>query len=62
MNITVEEVIAEIKERDQRDISRDTDPLQIVPKAWVLDTSHLEIEEVVDLIIEKVKQIQKNNE
>ncbi len=62
MNVTVEEVIAEIKERDQRDLQRDTDPLQIVPEAWVLDTSHLEIEEVVNLIIEKVKQIQKNNE
>jgi len=62
MDVTIEEVIAEIKERDQRDLSRDTDPLQIVPEAWVLDTSNLEIEEVVNLIIEKVKQIQKNNE
>ncbi len=59
MNITLEEVIEEIKERDKRDMQRKTDPLQIVAEAWILDTSHLEIEEVVNLIIEKVKTIQQ---
>lgn len=59
MAISIEEVIEEIKERDKRDVQRETDPLQILPEAWVLDTSNLEIEEVVDLIIEKVKKTQK---
>lgn len=59
--ISLEEVIKEIKERDERDMKRNTDPLQIVPEAWVLDTSHLEIPQVVDLIIEKVKILQNEN-
>ena len=61
IDTTIEKVIEEIKERDERDKQRKTDPLQVMPDAWVLDTSNLEIEEVVDLIIEKVKQIKKKN-
>lgn len=57
--VSIEEVVKEIKERDKRDTQRTTDPLQIMPESWVLDTSHLEIEKVVDLIIEKVKKIRK---
>lgn len=54
VNISIEEVVQEIKERDERDMQRDTDPLHIVPDAWVIDTSNLEIEEVVKLIADKV--------
>lgn len=57
--ISIEEVVKEIEERDRRDTQRVTDPLQIVPEAWVLDTSNLEIEQVVNLIIEKVEKIRK---
>lgn len=57
VNISIEEVIQEIKERDERDMQRDTDPLHIVPDAWVIDTSNLEIEEVVKLIAEKVDSL-----
>lgn len=59
IDISIEEVIEEIEKRDKSDIQRETDPLQIIPGDWVLDTSHLEIEEVVDLIVDKVKQIRK---
>ena len=62
IDTTIEKVIEEIKERDKRDMQRETDPLQIMPDAWVLDTSNLEIEEVVDLIVEKVEQIKKKND
>jgi len=57
VDISIEEVTKEIKERDDRDIQRKTDPLQIVPDAWIIDTSKLEIEEVVDLISERVQKI-----
>jgi cytidylate kinase len=59
MNVSIEAVTAEIKERDMRDIQREIDPLRVVPDAWVLDTSELKIEEVVDLIAKKVQQIRK---
>jgi CMP/dCMP kinase len=54
---SLEEVIDSVKRRDNRDMSRSTDPLKIVPDAWVVDTSDLSIEEVVDLIVEKVNKI-----
>jgi cytidylate kinase len=59
VSISLAEVQQEIKERDERDMKRNTDPLQIVKEAWVLDTSNLEIPEVVDLIIQKVKTLQQ---
>ncbi len=57
VDVSIEEVVKEIKERDERDMKRKTDPLQVMPDAWVVDTSKLEIEEVVDLIVTKVKEI-----
>jgi len=59
VSISIEEAIQEIEERDARDTQRKTDPLQIMPDAWVVDTSQLEIEAVVDMIADKVRQIQK---
>lgn len=50
-----EDVYKELKERDERDLSRDTDPLHIVADAWVIDTSDLSIEKVVDLIVSRAK-------
>lgn len=58
MDCTLEQVAAEIQERDERDMTRDTDPLQITPDAWVLDTSTLSIEEVVETIAARVEATQ----
>lgn len=54
--ITFEEVLKEIKERDERDMGRSADPLQIVDDAWVLDTTNLTIDEVVAAIVQKVRE------
>jgi len=56
-NTSLEEVIDSVEKRDKRDMGRVTDPLKIVPDAWVVDTSNLSIEEVVDLIVEKVNKM-----
>jgi cytidylate kinase len=56
-DVTFEEVYRELIERDKRDMERSVDPLQIVPDAWVLDTSELSIEQVVDLIVAKANDI-----
>lgn len=58
-DIDLDSVIAEIKERDERDTKRDTDPLHVTNDAWVLDTSDLDIEAVVDLIALRVKKLLK---
>ena len=57
VDATYAQVLQELKERDQRDTHRLADPLQIVPGAWVIDTSDLSIEKVVDVIVNRVKLI-----
>ncbi len=60
VKITFEEVFQEVRIRDNRDMSREADPLQIVEDAWVLDTTELTIDEVVAMIEKKVKKLKKN--
>ena len=57
VDISIEEVIKEIGERDERDMQREADPLHVVDDAWSIDTSNLNIEEVVDLIANRVQEI-----
>jgi cytidylate kinase len=61
VDISLEEVTAEIAARDERDMNRSTDPLQITADAWVLDTSDLDIEEVVEVIAKRVEEICQTN-
>ena len=57
INKELEEVMAEVKERDDRDINRQTDPLHQTKDAWLLDSNQLSIEEVVDKIAARVKEM-----
>ncbi len=59
--VEFQEVYEELLKRDERDQTRKTDPLKIVPEAWIIDTSDLSIEQVVDLIVAKVKIMQKDH-
>lgn len=45
-----EEVLEDTKKRDFEDSTRKSDPLQKLPDAWELDTTHLTQEEVVEKI------------
>lgn len=58
-NVSFEEVYRELLERDERDMSRATDPLKIVDDAWQLDTTDLSIEQVVELIVGRVRAMRK---
>lgn len=60
-NITFEEVYTQLLKRDELDMGRDTDPLRVVPGAWVIDTSDLSIEHVVEVIVAKVTIMRENN-
>lgn len=53
------DVERDLKKRDEIDKSRDTDPLQIVEGAWVLDTSELSIDETVEKIVGRVREMRK---
>lgn len=49
-------VIEETKKRDNQDIHRKADPLQIVKDAYFLDTTKLSINKVVDKILTRLKK------
>lgn len=53
---TIEEIIEETKARDLRDTTRKTDPLQLLPDAWKLDTTNLTQEEVIEKIQEELQR------
>ena len=51
---TYEQTLAEINERDQRDVSRSDSPLTIADDAVVIDTSELDLTEVFEQMIAKI--------
>jgi len=53
-DVAFDEVYKELIQRDDRDTTRDVDPLKIVPNAWVIDTSDLTIEQAVEIIVGRV--------
>jgi CMP/dCMP kinase len=53
---TFEQTLAEINERDQRDVSRADSPLTIAENAVVIDTSELDLTEVFDQILAKIDE------
>ncbi len=53
---TYEQTLAEINDRDARDVSRSDSPLTIAEDAVVIDTSELDLTEVFDLMVGKVNE------
>lgn len=53
-NPDYEHILALIKERDYRDSHRAASPLKPAPQAIIVDTSTLNLEQVVELILEKI--------
>lgn len=53
---TFEQTLAEINERDERDVSRGDSPLTISDDAVVIDTSELDLTEVFELMLAKVRE------
>ena len=51
---TYEQTLAEINERDERDVSREDSPLTIAEDAVVIDTSELDLTEVFEQMLAKV--------
>ena len=51
---TYEQTLAEINERDERDVSREDSPLTISDDAIVIDTSELDLAEVFEQMLAKI--------
>ncbi len=56
---TYEDVLEDIKHRDQNDTNRKYNPLRRADDAVFLDTTELSIEEVKDFIVDKIKEYKK---
>ena len=54
VTITREEVLAQLHERDRRDRGRELAPLRPAPDAIVVDASRMSVEEVVELMAQRV--------
>lgn len=57
VKITLKEVIKDTKKRDFQDSHRKVDPLKIVDNVWVLDTSKMTINQEVEVILKKLKDL-----
>jgi len=53
--ISFEEVLSDIEARDERDMHRPVSPLKPSDDAWILDTSDLSLEHVIEQITLRVK-------
>jgi CMP/dCMP kinase len=53
--VSLEQVLNDQKERDQRDKTRDEAPLVIPQHAIVVDTTHLDIQGVTDKVLETIR-------
>lgn len=58
LNPSMEGLTKRVRERDEIDKNRSTDPLKPTKDSWVLDTTKFSIGEVVSKIIVKVKKLQ----
>lgn len=59
---TYEEILLSIKNRDERDENRENAPMQKAPDAIQIDTSHLNLREVIDKVLLLIEDAQKSHE
>lgn len=52
-----EKMLEELRERDRRDRERDTAPLRPANDAWIIDTSHISVNEAIATAIEIVEKL-----
>lgn len=55
-DVTYEQTLADINQRDQRDSTRSTSPLTIAEDAIVLDSTELSIDEVYERMMEAIRE------
>ena len=61
LDVTYEKTFEEIRQRDERDVSRADSPLSIAEDAIVIDTSELNLTEVFEQMTEIVREKERKN-
>jgi cytidylate kinase len=60
-NVTREQVRVDLEARDKMDRERRADPLKKLDEAWHVDTTGKSIDEVVEEIMARVREIKREN-
>ncbi|OAG28420.1 (d)CMP kinase [Thermodesulfatator autotrophicus] len=60
LNISFEEVLTNLRERDERDSKREVAPLVIPEGAIIIDTSELSPEQVLDMVLKEIEKVKKD--
>lgn len=60
-DISMDEVKAELQKRDDRDMNRSVDPLHPTEDAWFFDRSGLNLEETLDQIEQRARELWQKN-
>ena len=55
VSASLEDILADIKSRDERDMNRTVSPLKPAPEAVILDTTQMTIEEVLEMVLDEAK-------
>lgn len=56
-DVTLEQVLEDLKERDYRDMHREVDPLHVAEDAWNFDRSAYTLEETIDIIEKRAREL-----
>jgi cytidylate kinase len=58
IEVLLEDVMSDIRRRDQRDAGRPQSPLKKAKDAVIIDTTHMSIQEQVDFVVEHIHRVQ----
>ena len=54
--VSYEQTLAEINQRDKRDVTREDSPLSIAEGAVVIDTGGMTLEEILGIMLQKIEE------
>ncbi len=60
LKVSFEEVLSNLRERDERDSKREVAPLVVPEGALVIDTSGLTPDQVLEIVLKEIEKVKKN--
>ncbi len=56
ISVPLEQIIDDVKERDDRDRTRESSPLKIPYNSTVVDTTHMSLDEVIETVLKEIEK------
>jgi len=56
ISVPLEQIINDVKERDDRDRTRESSPLMIPYNSTVVDTTHMNLDEVIEAVLKEIEK------